>query len=191
MECELIYLTLKKTIKLEEYQMALYLVESTINNVTTKDAFSALVDKVNTAADVSVIEVQVAKNFSRAYFIIEAGEETTATAALEAQGITIDLAKEVRLIGKDLSEVKAGGEQVNYLVEWEIPAEITMEKYLERKKKNSVKYEEVPDVKFSRTYVCEDMTKCLCFYDAPDEAAVKRAREAVQTPITSLTELAD
>ena len=65
------------------------------------------------------------------------------------------------------------------------------DKYLERKKKNSVKYEEVPDVKFSRTYVCEDMTKCLCFYDAPDEAAVKRAREAVQTPITSLTELAD
>ena len=41
----------------------------------------------------------------------------------------------MRLIGKERDEVKAGGEQVNYLVEWEIPAEITMEKYLERKKK--------------------------------------------------------
>jgi len=42
-------------------------------------------------------------------------------------------------------------------------------KYLERKKNNSVHYEEVPEVAFSRTYVCEDMSKCLCFYDAPDE----------------------
>ncbi len=87
--------------------------------------------------------------------------------------------------------MKQNQEVVNYLVEWEIPAEITMDQYLARKKKNSVLYEEVPEVHFSRTYVCEDMTKCLCFYDAPDEAAVKRARDAVQTPITSLTELAD
>ncbi|MEK4130707.1 DUF4242 domain-containing protein [Solibacillus sp. FSL W8-0474] len=171
--------------------MSLYLVESTINEVSSKEAFSALVDKVHATKNVGVIEVQVAKDFSRGYFIIEATEEEAAKEALQSQGVSIDLIKEVRLIGKELDEVKAGGEQVNYLVEWEIPAEITMEKYLERKKKNSVKYEEVPDVKFSRTYVCEDMTKCLCFYDAPDEAAVKRAREAVQTPITSLTELSD
>ncbi|MEK3766583.1 DUF4242 domain-containing protein [Solibacillus sp. FSL K6-4121] len=171
--------------------MSLYLVESTINEVSSKEAFSTLVDKVHATKNVGVIEVQVAKNFSRGYFIIEATEEEAAKEALQSQGVSIDLIKEVRLIGKELDEVKAGGEQVNYLVEWEIPAEITMEKYLERKKKNSVKYEEVPDVKFSRTYVCEDMTKCLCFYDAPDEAAVKRAREAVQTPITSLTELSD
>ncbi|MBD8032149.1 MULTISPECIES: DUF4242 domain-containing protein [Solibacillus] len=171
--------------------MSLYLVESTINEVSSKEAFSALVDKVHATKDVGVIEVQVAKDFSRGYFIIEATEEEAVKEALQSQGVSIDLIKEVRLIGKELDEVKAGGEQVNYLVEWEIPAEITMEKYLERKKKNSVKYEEVPDVKFSRTYVCEDMTKCLCFYDAPDEAAVKRAREAVQTPITSLTELSD
>ena len=171
--------------------MALYLVESTINDVTSKDQFTALVEKVNASEGANVIEVQVAKDFARGYFIIEATEEVAATSALTNEGVTADLVKEVRLIGKELDEVKAGGEQVNYLVEWEIPAEITMDKYLERKKKNSVKYEEVPDVKFSRTYVCEDMTKCLCFYDAPDEAAVKRAREAVQTPITSLTELAE
>lgn len=64
-----------------------------------------------------------------------------------------------------------------------------MEQYLERKKKNSVHYQEVPEVTFSRTYVCEDMTKCLCFYDAPDEEAVKRARNAVKTPIDSITEI--
>ncbi|MFJ5765430.1 DUF4242 domain-containing protein [Lysinibacillus sp. NPDC093210] len=171
--------------------MSLFLVESTVNEVTNKEQFAALVERVGQEQDVTVIEVQVAKDFSRAYFIVEANEERQATTALAGQNIQTDLVKEVRLVGKELDEVKTNQEVVNYLVEWEIPAEITMDQYLARKKKNSVHYEEVPEVHFSRTYVCEDMTKCLCFYDAPDEAAVKRAREAVQTPITSLTELAD
>ena len=167
--------------------MSLYLIESTVSNIESKEAFTALVNRVQA----TVVEVQVAKDFSRAYFIVEADAEETATSALAAEGVQADLVKEVRLVGKELDEVKNNNEIVNYLVEWEIPAEITMEQYLARKKKNSVHYEEVPEVHFSRTYVCEDMTKCLCFYDAPDEAALKRAREAVQTPITSLTELAD
>lgn len=171
--------------------MSLFLVESTVSEVSNKEQFAALVERVGQAKEVTVIEVQVAKDFSRAYFILEANEEVQATSALTAQNIQTDLVKEVRLVGKELDEVKTNQEVVNYLVEWEIPAEITMDQYLARKKKNSVHYEEVPEVHFSRTYVCEDMTKCLCFYDAPDEAAVKRAREAVQTPITSLTELAD
>ena len=171
--------------------MSLFLVESTVSEVSNKEQFAALVERVGQAQEVTVIEVQVAKDFSRAYFILEANKEAQATSALTAQNIQIDLVKEVRLVGKELDEVKTNQEVVNYLVEWEIPAEITMDQYLARKKKNSVHYEEVPEVHFSRTNVCEDMTKCLCFYDAPDEAAVKRAREAVQTPITSLTELAD
>lgn len=171
--------------------MSLFLIESTVSEVTNKEQFSALVERVGQVKEVKVIEVQVAKDFSRAYFIVEANEEAQATQALTAENVQIDLVKEVRLVGKELEDVKQNQEVVNYLVEWEIPAEITMDQYLARKKKNSVHYEEVPEVHFSRTYVCEDMSKCLCFYDAPDEAAVKRAREAVQTPITSLTELAD
>ena len=57
-----------------------------------------------------------------------------------------------------------------------------METYLARKKANSPKYAQVPEVSFLRTYVREDTVKCLCFYDAPDEEAVVRAREAVSTP---------
>jgi myo-inositol catabolism protein IolC len=38
--------------------------------------------------------------------------------------------------------------------------------------------------------VREDMVKCLCFYDALDEAAVRRARDVVSTPITRLNSLA-
>lgn len=167
--------------------MSLFLIESTVSNIDNKEEFSSLVARLVE----TVIEVQVAKDFSRAYFIIETETEEKAKAALEAQDVQVDLVKEVRLVGKELEDVKQNKEVVNYLVEWEIPAEITMDQYLARKKKNSVYYEEVPEVTFSRTYVCEDMTKCLCFYDAPDAAAVKRAREAVQTPITSMTELAD
>lgn len=171
--------------------MSLFLIESSVSEVTNKEQFSALVERIAKVQDVTVIEVQVAKDFHRAYFIVEANEEARAVEALTAQNITVDLVKEVRLVGKEISELKQNQEIVNYLVEWEIPADITMEQYLARKKKNSVHYEEVPEVHFSRTYVCEDMTKCLCFYDAPDEEALKRARKAVQTPITSITKLAD
>ncbi|EGL84037.1 hypothetical protein CathTA2_0406 [Caldalkalibacillus thermarum TA2.A1] len=47
----------------------------------------------------------------------------------------------------------------------------------------------VPQASFLRTYVCEDMTKCLCFYDAEDEQAVLKAREVVEAPVDSITEL--
>lgn len=171
--------------------MKLFLIEATITGISSKEQFQQLVDRVHSTEEATVLEVQVVKDFGRAYFIVETNSEEAAKAVLEGQNVQIELVKEVRLVGKQLEDLKANKEFVNYLVEWEIPAEITMEQYLTRKKKNSVHYEEVPEVKFSRTYVCEDMTKCLCFYDAPDEEAVKRAREAVQTPITSLNKLAD
>ena len=90
---------------------------------------------------------------------------------------------EVRLVGAELEEIKALRRGAGYLVEWDIPAEITMDQYLARKKANAPKYAEVPETSFLRTYVREDTAKCLCFYDAPDEDAVVRAREAVSTPI--------
>ena len=168
--------------------MGLFLVETNIQGVTTKEAFHDLIQQVN-SDQAQVIEVQVAKDFRKAYIILEADQEASAITVLENNGLKADLIKEVRLVGQDLSEVKNDKEKVNYLVEWELPEHLTMDQYLARKKKNSVHYQEVPEVTFSRTYVCEDMTKCLCFYDAPNEEAVKRAREAVKAPITSLTKL--
>lgn len=173
--------------------MSLYLVESSLKEIVNtkeeleqkaKDLQKALAEK-----SASLIELQVSKDFSRSFFIVEANEEETATSVLEETGISIELVKDVRLVGEDLEKVKQQKDVVNYLVEWNIPEDITMDQYLARKKKNSVHYEEVPEVSFARTYVCEDMSKCLCFYDAPDEAAVKRAREAVSTPIDSITEI--
>jgi hypothetical protein len=173
--------------------MGLYLIESSLKEIVSTKAeldqkaeeLQAKLNENNSA----LIELQVSKDFSRSFFIIEGEDQNAATDTLKAAGIPVELVKEVRLVGKELDDVKKNNDVVNYLVEWNIPENITMDAYLARKKKNSVHYQEVPEVAFSRTYVCEDMTKCLCFYDAPDEAAVKRAREAVQTPIDSITEI--
>lgn len=173
--------------------MSLFLVESNFNGlVNDKDGFTSKVSTIQeevAKADAHLIEVQVSKDFSKVFFIFETDGSDAVTNTLTDLGLAVDLVKEVRLVGKDLEEVKKQAEKVNYLVEWNLPAELTMEKYLDRKKTNSVHYDEVPEVAFSRTYVCEDMTKCLCFYDAPDEAAVKRAREAVKAPIDSISEI--
>ena len=98
-----------------------------------------------------------------------------------------DLTQCVIVINVD--DIKKLKKDADYLVEWDIPAEITMEQYLTRKKANAPKYAEVPEVSFLRTYVREDTAKCLCFYDAPDEEAVVRARKAVSTPIDRLFKL--
>lgn len=173
--------------------MSLYLVESIFNGeVKEKGAFEQKVAEIQAIVsekNTSLIEVQVSKDFLRAFFIFESEDRNTITESLREIGISVALIKPVRLVGQELAQVKEQQEKVNYLVEWNLPENLTMEQYLDRKTKNSVHYAEVPEVSFSRTYVCEDMTKCLCFYDAPDEGTVKKAREAVKAPIDTITEL--
>lgn len=133
-----------------------------------------------------VIESQVAADHSRLFTVVEAGSAEAAAAVGEAVREVAEEVQgpdEVRLVGAELEEIKALRRGAGYLVEWDIPAEITMDQYLARKKANAPKYAQVPETSFLRTYVREDTAKCLCFYDAPDEDAVVRAREAVSTPI--------
>lgn len=174
--------------------MKLYLVESSLKEIKNTNDLDAKVSGLQnklSEKQASLIELQVAKDFTRSFFIIEAETEELIAEVLGNTDFSIDLMKEVRLVGDDLEKIKQESDHVNYLVEWNLPEDLTMDQYLARKKKNSVHYEEVPEVSFARTYVCEDMSKCLCFYDAPDEDAVKRAREAVKTPIDSITEIID
>ncbi|MFC3040772.1 DUF4242 domain-containing protein [Virgibacillus xinjiangensis] len=176
--------------------MGLYLVETTFNGeIKDQNGLEEKVASLNETVQnegVNLIEVQAAKDLSRSFLIFETEKDEDALAGvLKDNGVQADLVKAVRIVGKDLDEVKkqADNDKVNYLVQWNLPEDLTMDQYLERKKKNSVHYAEVPEVSFERTYVCEDMSKCLCFYDAPDEDAVKRAREAVKTPLDSITEI--
>ncbi len=62
-------------------------------------------------------------------------DEAEAKQFLTEADISIQLVKEVRLVGKDLDEVKNGDAHVDYLVTWNIPEGITMDQYLARKEK--------------------------------------------------------
>lgn len=170
--------------------MTLFLLESNdLNFATSKSDLENKVAELATDSIPTLIEVQATENLTHGYFIVEANSDVEAKEFLENADININLVKEVRLVGKDLEEIKNGDPHIDYLVTWNIPDGITMDQYLARKKKNSVHYEEVPEVEFQRTYVCEDMTKCICLYNAPDEDAVRRARKAVDTPIDDIEKI--
>jgi hypothetical protein len=168
--------------------MALYLYEVVAgahDRVNTTQLLKNLDAHIQEARG-ELIEAQITAQSHRIFAVAEfdGAPATLAASVLEATEVTGP--DEVRLVGVDLETVKAARPAAGYLVEWDLPPELDMESYLARKKANAPKYADVPEVSFLRTYVREDMIKCLCFYDAPDEAAVRRARDAVSTPIDRL-----
>lgn len=184
--------------------MALYLVEFPLPrpipvaqssaDATTDSELARLADAVAAAAATAggeLVEVQVGLDAGRLYAIVEAEAAPPLEAALRDRDLIVHGVVEVRLVGPTLEEVKAARGAAGYLVEWDLPNGLTMEAYLERKRANAPRYAEVPETTFLRTYVCVDMSKCLCFYRAPDEAAVRRAREAVRAPVDRLTRIAE
>ena len=148
--------------------MTLYLLEANnLDFAKTKKDLENKAATLTTGELPTLIEVQATEDLTHGYFIVEANSDIEAKQFLEDASININLVKEVRLVGKELEDVKKGNAHVDYLVTWNIPEGITMEQYLARKKKNSVHYEEVPEVQFQRTYVCEDMSKCCLLYTSP------------------------
>ena len=133
-----------------------------------------------------LIEVQVTTDQAHAFIIIEYGNKVELVTELKGTDLEITDVADVRLVGADLSEIKALRPKGNYLVEWDLPEGLTMDTYLARKQEKTPLYAEVPEVSFLRTYVREDMVKCLCFYDGESEADVKRARDVVSAPIDRL-----
>ncbi|WP_448072580.1 DUF4242 domain-containing protein [Georgenia yuyongxinii] len=172
--------------------MALYLYETVPNEADKQDpgALVARLGEALTAAGAEVIESQVTRGAAHVFTVAEVADGAPAPELAGAVGAaSVSAPAQVRVVGADLADIKAARPEAGYLVEWDLPAEIDMESYLTRKKANAPKYADVPEVSFLRTYVREDTLKCLCFYDAPDEDAVVRARDAVSTPITRLHEL--
>jgi hypothetical protein len=141
-----------------------------------------------TAAGSEFVEAQVTAGEGRVFAIFDGGTAEALSSALRDAGVQVEVSQ-VRLVGADLATVKAQRPASGYLVEWDLPEGLTMDAYLTRKKEKSPLYAQVPETTFQRTYVREDMVKCLCFYDAPDEAAVIRAREVVSAPVDRLHRL--
>lgn len=169
--------------------MPLFLIEIEPAAATREGSQSVLDSLTAQAGDgtsAELIEAQIASDHSRLFSILEADDPQAATAVATGVGeaaASVHGPDQVRLVGAELDDIKALRRGAGYLVEWDIPAEITMDQYLARKQANAPKYAQVPETAFLRTYVREDTAKCLCFYDAPDQDAVVRAREAVETPI--------
>lgn len=167
--------------------MPLYLTEFV--PLSPVESLLATIQTAVIGAGAEFIEAQVTADQGRVFVILEGPSSELLQSALTAAGVEIDALDQVRLVGADINDVKKTRPASGYLVEWDIPAGITMDTYLARKKEKSPLYAQVPETTFQRTYVREDMVKCLCFYDAPDEAAVVRAREVVSTPIDRLHRL--
>ncbi len=169
--------------------MSLYLYEI-VPVAERHDEIAEIIEEFGDATVIGkgeLIETQVTADHGRIFAITEFA--SCAAPELAVSGTVLEGPHEVRLVGAELEQIKAARPEAGYLVEWDIPAEIDMDTYLTRKKEKSPLYKDVPDVSFLRTYVREDTAKCLCFYDAPDEAAVRRAREVVSTPVSRLHQL--
>lgn len=164
--------------------MSLYLVESILPPPPERDGVFERIAEAADSVSGELIELQIGQDRGRLYSVLEHDRvEALETALADAEIGTFEVV-EVRLVGPTLEEVKAARGDAGFLVEWDFPDGLRMDDYLARKKRNAPGYAKVPETTFLRTYVCEDMTKCLCFYDAPDEDAVLRARQAVDTPVT-------
>jgi hypothetical protein len=153
-----------------------------------ENLFRAIADATDTARG-EVVEVQVGTDAGRVFVIAEHATREPLEVAYRSAGLTLHAIAEVRLVGPSLDEVKAARGDAGFIVEWDLPEGLTLERYLERKREKAPAYAQVPETTFLRTYVCVDMTKCLCFYRAPDEEAVLRARAAVETPVDRLSRI--
>jgi hypothetical protein len=165
-------------------KMSLLLVE--LDLATELEATLEIVRNAAANHDSELIEVQVTADKSHVFIIIEYGNKVELVTELKGTDLVITDVAEVRLVGADIAEIKALRPKGNYLVEWDLPEGLTMDTYLARKQEKTPLYAEVPEVSFLRTYVREDMVKCLCFYDGESEADVKRARDVVSAPIDRL-----
>ncbi|GAA5146899.1 DUF4242 domain-containing protein [Microbacterium pseudoresistens] len=173
--------------------MGLFLVEAELSEPGRQSAATVIeaVAAAYASSGGTLVEAQVPAGHERVYLILEGDD--CAGVVLDAAALpgvaSITEAVPVRIVGATVEQVRERGAGAGYLVEWDIPAEVTMEQYLARKKEKSPLYDTLDDVSFLRTYVREDTQKCLCFYDAQDEAAVRNAREVVSTPISRLQAL--
>jgi hypothetical protein len=170
--------------------MALYLTENA-TGTNDRATVEAVVERLSPTAQEAggcLLDVQVSVDLGRIFFVAEDVDPSRLEAGIADLGVERTTPALVRLVGATVEAVRArAGGPASYLVEWDFPTGLDMDTYLARKKEKAPLYAKVPEVAFLRTYVREDMGKCLCLYDAPDDEAVIRARQAVSSPSTACT----
>mgnify|MGYP000072328436 CR=1 FL=1 len=165
----------------------LFVAELENDNQEIESFLAALSGAIESVGE--LIESQVTKDGSQVFAVLESDGSAQLRAAITESGFKLRDLAQVRLVGAELEDIKRLKPKGQYLVEWDFPEGLTMDKYLTRKKEKSPLYKDIQDVQFLRTYVREDMVKCLCFYDGESEEAVLRARQVVDTPVSRIHEL--
>ncbi|MGV2387615.1 MAG UNVERIFIED_CONTAM: DUF4242 domain-containing protein [Microcystis novacekii LVE1205-3] len=171
--------------------MTLYLVEDD-RQERTKEEVSEILERIATLASKSqgeLIEALIGETEGRLFLIIKAIDSRLPRTSTRKRWAKLATNQGNALDWAGLSHCARAQRQSQLSSTVEFTPGLTMETYLQRKAEKTPLYAQVPEVSFERTYVCEDLSKCLCFYDSPDEAAVKRAREVVGAPIDSLTSI--
>lgn len=167
--------------------MPLFLVESNLDSRDQLESVRIRFIEAAAAAGARLVESRATAEGERLFLIFEHHYEPQLRDAVRPVDPTADLA-EVRLVGATVEEVRSNGGG-NFLTEWDFPEDLTMDTYLARKAEKSPLYDQIPEVDFKRTYVREDMDKCLCFYDADCAEDVILARKIVDTPVDRIAEL--
>jgi len=163
---------------------ALHLIEIVPSSgAAGSDELIAQLDVLLREVGAKIVESVWAARLNRLYVVAERVDPSSLTDRLGQAGLAVAEIAPVRLIG---APVDASASPPSHLVEWDLPPDLGLDRYLKRKAEKSPLYAQVPEVQFLRTYVREDAVKCLCLYDAPDEEAVRRARSAVSAPISRL-----
>lgn len=156
------------------------------NSNLTTDELADLSTSSAKSSDIHVEETVVSRHQDRIYLVFSHDHQEDILRLSKSLPSDFDGPHKVRFIGTPNNQEIANPD---YLVEWKLPSELTMEQYLKRKKEKGPRYAEVPEVTFLRTYVREDMDKCLCLYGATCEEDVVKARAAVETPFDSIVEI--
>jgi uncharacterized protein DUF4242 len=168
--------------------MTLLLVEFPVPESRTQSGeFEARARAAVADARGRVVETTFASDLSRLYVIVEGANRDVLDARLREADWQVEDIAPVRLVGE---APHPDAPAPSHLVEWDLPVELKIDQYLKRKAEKAPLYAKVPEVRFLRTYVREDMIKCVCLYDAPNEDSVRRAREAVGAPVDRLSRVA-
>ncbi|WP_222121500.1 DUF4242 domain-containing protein, partial [Staphylococcus saprophyticus] len=117
----------------------------------------------------TLIQLQPTQHLTHPYFILQPNNHTQPKQFLQHPSININLLKQLPLLGKELHQLKKPHPKIHYLLTSNIPQAITIHQYLPPNNKNSLHYQQLPQLQFQPTYLSQHITKSICMYHPPDE----------------------
>ena len=129
--------------KLPSTQLWLVELHNFSNSNLTTDELADLSTSSAKSSDIHVEETVVSRHQDRIYLVFSHDHQEDILRLSKSLPSDFDGPHKVRFIGTPNNQEIANPD---YLVEWKLPSELTMEQYLKRKKEKGPRYAEVPEV---------------------------------------------